>query len=152
MGTQCKLYTNVKQSIPPKTWTTLRFDVALRNDRKMFRGSEGSLSSRENGLIHPPQNGDFLWCRFVKWEDITIPKGDTRPRQFMEQFCRDPYSKTWDSTASFDGEDTPGEEFHVNAWVFRGKRDHPIGVRVWHDHSEPVNIIHAQFSGTTWDY
>jgi hypothetical protein len=151
MATQCKLFTNTDQSIPPNTWTVVLFDEVLRNDAAMFKGTAGVLSNRKNGLITPPRGADFIWCRFVQWESIEVDEKDVRVRQFMEQFCRDPYG-VQDSTASTDGPDTPGKEFNLGSWVFRGDAGEPVGVRVWHDHNEAVKIVHAQFSATTWDF
>lgn len=152
MATQCKLFTNTAQAIQPSTWTVVLFDEVLRDSDGFFRGEAGGITNRKNGLIYPTRDTDFIWARFVQWDSIVVPEDDKRPRQFMEQFCRDPYSSKWDSTASTDGIDTPGKEFHSAVWPFRGDKGVPVGVRVWHDHNEPVQIVHAQFSATTWDY
>lgn len=152
MATQCKLYTNTPQLIQPQTWTTVRYDEVLRNDRRMFQGTgTGVVAEPESALIQPPQDGDFIWSRFLHWDTITVPPGDTRPRQFIERFCRDPYTVP-DSTGSSDGPDSGGREFRLGTWQFRGHAGQPVAVQVWHDHSEPVAVVHAQFVATTWDY
>lgn len=150
MGTQCKLYTNTAQLIEPQTWTTVRYDEVLRDDRDMYQGT-GDVADPESALIQPGEDGDFIWFRTVKWAGITVPTGDTRTRQFMAQFCRDPYTAP-DDTGSADGVDTPGQEFHLGGWAFRGHAGQPVAVRVWHDHTSPVAVVHAQFVATTWDY
>jgi hypothetical protein len=37
-------------------------------------------------------------------------------------------------------------------WPFAGQAGQPVGVEVWHDHTEPWPLEHAQFVGMTWDY
>ena len=74
MATVCKLYRNTPQTILPNTWTLLTFDEALRDDCGM---------AQDLTLIVPPQDGDFIWGRNIRWEPLTIPDGDARPRQFM---------------------------------------------------------------------
>jgi len=150
MATQCKLYTNVPQSIPPNTWTTIKFDVTLRNDRGMYQGTHDAISP-QSALIVPDEDGDFIWSRFVKWDSITIPEGDTRPRDFHERFVRDPYTAP-DGTGETDGPDTVGMDLRVVTWPFWGKAGRPIAVEVRHNHHEPAVVVHAQFSATTWDY
>lgn len=149
MATQCKLFTKTPQLIPPRTWTPIRYDQVLRDDRNMFHAR--GLTDPGAALITPPLSGDFIWARFVHWDTITVPDGDVRERQFLEQFCRDPYGAP-DSTGSTDGEDTAGAEFHLGTWMFYGRAGRPVAVRVWHDHDEPVAVTHAQFVATTWDY
>jgi hypothetical protein len=142
VATQCKLYRNTPQVIQPKTWTVLEFDKALRNDHNM---------SPDLTLITPPKNGDFIWARNVRWNGYVIPEGDDRPRQFMEQFCRDPYGAP-DDTGADDSLATPGKSWNTTMWPFLGRAGQPVGVRVWHDHHEPVEVGHCQFVGMTWDY
>lgn len=142
MATQCKLYRDTPQTIQPSTWTLLTFDTAIRNDLSMQQG----LS-----LIVPPQDGDFLWARNIRWETLTIPEGDTRPRQFAARFIRDPYGVR-DDTGTADQIDTPGKDWQTMVWPFWGKAGRPIGVEVWHDHHEPAVVGHAQFVGQTNDY
>lgn len=142
MATQCKLYRNAPQLIPPSTWTLLTFEKALRDDRKMAR----NLS-----LIMPPFDGDFIWARNIRWENITVPEGDLRPRQFMARFVRDPLG-TPDDTGAEDHIDTPGRDWNTNSWCFYGEAGQPVGVQVWHDHDQPATVGHAQFVATTWDY
>lgn len=152
MATQCKLLTNTPQLIKPLTWTTLLFDEVTRDDDGMFHGKPGVLAAPSSGLIHPARDADFIWARFVQWNSVAA-SGLAEPPQFMEQFCRNPYDKkNWNSTASTDGPDTSGKEFRLATWPFRGKRGVSVGLRVWHDHAEAVNVVHAQFSATTWDY
>lgn len=150
MATQCKLYTDTPQVIQPQTWTTVRYDEVLRNDRGMYQGT-GDVADPESALIQPPEDGDFIWSRFLHWDSITLPLGDTRPRQFIERFVRDPYTAP-DSTGSSDGPDTPGKEFQLGTWLFRGHTGQPVAVEVWHDHHLPVAVTHAQFVAMTWDY
>lgn len=150
MATQCKLYTNTPQLIEPQTWTTVRYDQVLRDDARMSRGNR-SLADPRSGLIVPPENGDFLWFRFLHWDSITLPDGDPRERQFLERFVRDPYTDP-DSTGSSDTGDTPGKEYRLASWAFAGRAGQPVAVEVWHDHDQPVSITHAQFIGMTWDY
>ncbi|WP_431781695.1 hypothetical protein [Streptomyces chumphonensis] len=149
MATLCKLYSDAEQIIVPETWTPLRFERALRDDGPMWGG--GGVSSPDSALITPRRDGDFEWERFVHWESIIVPEGDTRPRQFLEQFCRDPYTAP-DTTATTDGVDTPGKEFRLASWRFRGRAGQPVAVRVWHDHHEPVKVTHSQFIASTSDY
>lgn len=33
-----------------------------------------------------------------------------------------------------------------------GQAGQPVGVEVWHDHTEPWAVEHAQFNGMTCDY
>lgn len=149
MATTCKLYTDRKQIIPPNTWTPIRYDRALRDDGPMWGG--GGMDDPASALITPKRSGDFVWFRFLHWDSITVPEGDTRQRQFLEQFCRDPYG-TPDSTGSSDEGDTAGREFQIASWAFAGRAGQPVAVRVWHDHHEPVAVVHAQFIAMTWDY
>lgn len=150
MSTQCKLYTDTHQLVPPDTWTTVRFDVVLRNDRAMYQG-DATVTDPGSALIQPDKDGDFLFFRFVKWAPITIPDGDTRPRDFHERFVRDPYTSP-DGTGETDGPDTTGQDLRIVGWPFRGRAGQPVAVQVRHNHHEPVAIIHAQFAALTWDY
>lgn len=147
MATQCKLYTNVRQSVPPNTWYQIRFDVALRNDDGMW------LDDRlgpESALIRPRFDGDFIWARLVKFDQVQAgPAADGV--QFNVRFVRDPYTNP-DNTGEADGNDTPGQDIRLGTWLFRGRAGQPVAVEVRHNHTEPVGIIHAQFSATTWDY
>jgi hypothetical protein len=143
MATQCKLYRgNAPQLVPPNTWTLLTFEKTIRNDRGMQR----SLS-----LIMPPFGGDFIWSRNIRWASIAIPEGDTRQRQFMSRFIRDPHGDR-DDTGAADHIATPGRSWETTSWLFSGEANEPVGVEVWHDHTEPWAVEHAQFAGMTWDY
>lgn len=143
MATLCKLYRGVSpQPISPQTWTLLTFERAIRNDRSMMR----SLS-----LIVPKAAGDFVWSRNLRWAAITLPDGDTRQRQFMSRFVRDPLGER-DDTGADDRAATPGRSWQTTTWQFAGEAGMPVGVEVWHDHSEPWAVEHAQFVGTTSDY
>lgn len=140
MATVCKLYRNTPLIVPPNTWTLLTFEEALRNDCGM---------AQDLSLITPPQDGDFIWGRNVRWEALTIPDGDKRPRQFMDRFTRLP---AMDDTGAQDGPDTPGRDWDTTLWLFKGYAGVPIGVEVWHDHHEAAVIGHAQFTAQTNDY
>ena len=143
MGTQCKLYSSDRpQVVEPYTWTLVTYEKALRNDEDMFRPP---------GLIVPPVDADFLWARNIRWETVTIPVGDDRPRQFMSRFIRDPHGVRDDNGAT-DHLDSPGRDWSTVTWPFWGAADEPVGVEVWHDHHEPAAVGHAQFVATTWDY
>ena len=109
MATQCKLYTNIPQSIPSNAWTTIKFD------------------------------------------SITTLPGDTAERQFNVRFVRDPYTSP-DNTGEADGDDTVGQDLRCTTWQFRGNAGQPVAIEVRHTHTEPVDVIHAQFVATTWDY
>lgn len=150
MATQCKLYTDTPQPIPPQTWTTIRYDQVLRDDANMYRGLR-LITDPTSALITPPANGDYIWFRFLHWDGITLPDGDTRERQFIERFVRDPYTAP-DSTGSSDSDDTAGKEFQLASWAFYGRSNQPVAVEVWHDHELPVAVTHAQFIAMTWDY
>lgn len=142
MATVCKLYRDTPQVIPPNTWTLVTFDTVLRNDYGM---------AQDLSLIVPPQDGDFIWARNIRWEPITAPSGDTRQRQFMSRFIRDPHTSP-DDTGAADGPDTPGRDWQTVTWPFRGQADQPVGVQVWHDHHEDAVLGHAQFAAQTNDY
>lgn len=142
MATLCKLYRNAPLVVPPSTWTLLTFEKTLRNDRSM---------ARDLSLIVPPEDGDFIWGRNIRWESITLPEGDTRPRQFMARFIRDPHGVR-DDTGAEDQTDTPGRDWDTNVWLFKGYEDVPIGVEVWHDHHTDAVVGHCQFVGQTNDY
>lgn len=143
MATQCKLYRGtIPQIIPPNSWTLLTFERAIRDDRHM---------QRDLSLIVPPFDGDIIWARNVRWEPITVPDGDLRPRQFASRFVRDP-AGIHDDTGTEDQLDTPGRDWDTNTWLFYGHADQPVGVEVWHDHHLPAAVGHAQFVAMTWDY
>lgn len=142
MGTQCKLYRSTPQIIEPNRWTLLTFERAIRNDGNMAR----SLS-----LIVPPLDGDYVWARNIRWEAIAVPEGDSRQRQFMSRFIRDPHGIR-DDTGAADHVATPGRSWETTSWMFFGDAGEPVGVEVWHDHHEPWAVGHAQFVATTWDY
>lgn len=145
MATQGKLYTNVRQPVPPNTWTVIRFDTALRNDDGMwFDDSMGP----ESACLRPARDGDFIWTRLVKFD--ALPVQDTAV-QFHVRFVRDPYSNP-DNTGEADGVDTPGADLRLGTWLFRGHAGQPVAIEVRHNHTAPVDVIHAQFSATTWDY
>ncbi len=150
MATQCKLYTNVRQSIPSNTWVPLRYDVVLRNDDSMYLG-DGTVSNPASALIAPRASGDFIWSYLVKFDSITLPEGDEVERQFNVRFVRDPYTAP-DNTGESDGDDTVGQDLRGGTWLFRGHAGQPVAVEVRHTHTESVDVIHAQFSATTWDY
>ncbi|MEV2277697.1 hypothetical protein AB0I72_19125 [Nocardiopsis sp. NPDC049922] len=149
MATQCKLLTDTHQLIQPQTWTTIRFDQVLRNDNGMYQGT-GDVADPESALIEPSADGDFLWFRKVHWASISTADCDPEV-QFIERFVRDPYTAP-DSTGGDDTDDTAGQEFNVGAWAFRGRAGQPVAVEVWHNHSSPVPVVHAQFVAMTWDY
>ncbi|MEU5900537.1 hypothetical protein [Streptomyces venezuelae] len=143
MATVCKLYRGEKpQLIPPETWTLVTYERVIINDRNM---------ARNNMLIMPPFDGDFLWARNLRWASIAVPEGDTRPRQFMSRFIRDPYGDR-DDTGAADHLATPGRSWETTSWFFAGQAGQPVGVEVWHDHDQPWPLEHAQLVGTTWDY
>jgi hypothetical protein len=140
MATVCKLYRNNPLVIPPSTWTLLTFETVLRNDCGM---------AQDLTLIVPPQDGDFIWGRNIRWEALTIPAGDERPRQFMDRFVRLPED---DDTGAQDGPDTPGRDWDTTLWLFKGYAGLAVGVEVWHDHHTDAVIGHAQFAAQTNDY
>lgn len=150
MGTQCKLYTNAVQPIPPNVWTTIKFDVVLRDDDLMYQGDE-TATNPHSALIKPRVSGDFIWSSLVKFDTITVPDGDETERQFNVRFVRNPYT-TPDNTGEADGDDTVGQDLRCTTWQFRGNAGQPVAIEVRHTHTEPVNVIHAQFVATTWDY
>ncbi len=147
MATQCKLYTDVAQSIEPQTWTTIKYDQVLKDTGTMYQG-DGTVTNPDSALIEPDQDGDFIWFRKVHWASISA-SGDEA--QFIERFVRNPYTDA-DSTGGDDHDDTDGAEFNVGAWAFRGRSGQPVAVEVWHNHSDPVDVTHAQFIAMTWDY
>lgn len=143
MATQCKLYRGeTPQLIEPETWTLLTFERTIRDDRRMAR----NLS-----LIVPLYDGDFIWARNIRWESLTIPDEDVRPRQFMSRFIRDPHGIR-DDTGADDRTATPGRSWQTVTWPFAGNGGQPVGIEVWHDHHVAAAVGHAQFSATTWDY
>jgi hypothetical protein len=143
MATQCKLYRGLApQLIPPQTWTLLTFEKTIRNDRSM---------ARDRCLIMPPFDGDFIWSRNLRWAALTLPDGDIRQRQFMSRFIRDPRGER-DDTGAADHVATPGRSWETTTWQFYGDAYQPIGVEVWHDHTDDWAVEHAQFTATTWDY
>lgn len=142
MAKQVKLYRNAPQVIPPNVWTLLTFESAIRNDLSM---------AQDLALIVPAHDGDFLWARNIRWASFTLPVGDVRPRQFMSRFIRDPFGVR-DDTGAGDQLDSPGKDWTTTMWPFWGEHGQPVGVEVWHDHTEPVAVEHAQFVGMTWDY
>lgn len=143
MATQCKLYRGEKpQLIQPNVWTLLSFEKRIRNDRSM---------ARDLALIAPPFDGDFVWSRNIRWAAISVPDGDTRVWQFMSRFVRDPAGAS-DNTGAADHVGTPGRSWETTTWQFWGEAGEPVGVEVWHDHTEAWAVEHAQFVGTTWDY
>ena len=153
MATMCKLYTDTAQTIPPETWTTVRFDQVLKDTGTMYQGT-GSVADPESALIAPDQDGDFIWFRKVHWASIGSSGGGV---QFIERFVRDPYEtdpypQDNDSTGGDDSNDTPGQEFNVGAWAFKGRAGQPVAIEVWHNHTSPVDVVHAQFVAMTWDY
>ena len=150
MATQCKLYTDTAQLIEPNVWTTIKFDEVLRNNHSMYQGSL-DVTDPKSALIQPDKSGDFIWSRLIKWDTITIPSGDVRPRQFTERFVRDPYTSP-DNTGQSDGCNTVGQDIRLGTWQFRGNAGQPVAVEVQHNHHVPVAIVHAQFVATTWDY
>ena len=144
MATKAKLYLhkdlNGPRIIQPETWTPLRFDKAIRNDRNMVRNLM---------YVVPPQTGDFIWSRAVTWANLEIPPGDIRPRQFMSRFMRE---LSDDDTGTDNEIDTPGRDWDMATWQFDGVKDQLYCVEVWHDHHVEAQIDHAQFVATTWDY
>ncbi len=143
MATQAKLYRSDRpQLVPPNMWTLLTFEKRIRNDRSM---------TRDLSLIMPPFDGDFLWSRNLRWAAITVPEGDERPRQIMSRFVRDPHG-IGDDTGAADHVATPGRSWERTTWQFWGEAGMPVGVEVWHDHTEPWALEHAQFVGETSDY
>lgn len=142
MATQAKLYRGEKsQLIPPQTWTLLTFEKTIRNDRGM---------ARDRCLIMPPFDGDFVWSRNLRWAALALPEGDERP-QFMSRFVRDPRSER-DDTGAADHQATRGRSWETVTWQFSGEAYEPVGVEVWHDHTDSWAVEHAQFVATTWDY
>jgi hypothetical protein len=118
MATQCKLYRDRPQVIPPGEWTLLTFEKVIQNDRSMAQ----ALS-----LIVPKRDGDFTWSRNIRWAAITVPDGDARPRQFMSRFVRDPHGER-DDTGADDRVATPGRSWQTVTWPFAGEVAVPVGV------------------------
>ena len=140
MATVCKLYRDTPQAIPPNTWTLLTFDEALRNDYGM---------AQDLTLIVPPQDGDFIWGRNIRWEPITIPEGDTRPRQFMARFVRDPHGVRDDTgAAGWDRYAGPGLGYDRVAFP-AATRAFRSAWRCAHDHHEAAVVGHAQSAAQT---
>lgn len=150
MGTQCKLYTDVRQAIEPNTWTTIKFDVILRDDNGMYLGSK-NVADPNSALIKPKVSGDFIWSRLIKWDSIVVPEGDVRRRQFQSRFVRNPYTAP-NNTGEADDGDTVGQDIQCVTWQFWGTAANSVAVEVCHNHHLPVDVIHAQFCATTWDY
>lgn len=148
MATQCKLYTNIRQSIPPNTWTTIKFDTVLRDDEDMYQG-DGTATNPNSALIKPKASGDFIWSYLVKFDDIGTYEGPER--QFNVRFVRDPFTAP-DNTGESDADDTVGQDLRNGTWLFCGHAGQPVAIEVRHTHTAPVDVIHAQFSATTWDY
>lgn len=149
MATQTKLYTDVRQSVPPNAWYRVMFDVVLRDDRGWYQG-DGTADSPDSALIQPDVNCDLIWSRKVKFDAITPYPGVVAGVQFSTRFVRDPYTSP-DNTGETDRNETPGQDLHVDTWQFRGKAGQPVAVEVRHNHTNSVDIIHAQFVATTWD-
>lgn len=150
MATKTKLYTNTTQSIPPNTWTVIRFDEVIVDNRGWYYG-EYDLTDPLSALIIPDRSFWGIWSRLVKFAPITLPAGDTRVRQFQVRFVRDPYTNP-DNTGEADGVDTPGQDIRLGTWQFAGTANQPVAVEVCHNHHEPVDVIHAQFVVSTWDF
>lgn len=144
LASQCKLYRGLSGlSIPPNAWTFLTFEKVLHDDLGM---------QRDLSLIVPPSDGYFIWSRNVRWESLTIPEGDNRPRQFMTRFARVLPDGSVDDTGADDAADTPGRDWDTVTWQFYGDSEKPVGVQVWHDHHVPAVVGHAQFVGTSLNY
>jgi hypothetical protein len=143
MATVCKLYRGEKPlMVPPGVWTLVTYESVLSNDRKM---------ARDLSLIQPPFDGDFIWARNLRWAAIELPDGDTRQRQIMSRFIRDPHGIR-DDTGADDRVATPGRSWQTVSWAFAGGAGQPVGVEVWHDHHQDWALEHAQFVGMTSDY
>ena len=145
MTIACSLKVETRQTIPPNTWTALRFDQVLRNDLDMWRGSD--LTDPQSALIYPPLEDYYLWAAMVHWEPVPSAGSDL---QFLEQFCRDPYSASPDTTGTDDSPDTAGAEYNTRTWPFVGRPGQPVAVRVWHNHTAPVRVVLAEFKAITW--
>jgi hypothetical protein len=141
--TACAVMTTTPQTIQPNTWTLLRYDDVLRNDANMFRGN--GLADPDSALIHPDEHAYYLWARFVHWAAISGDPDELAGVQFLEQFARDPYASSPDTTGTTDARGTAGKEFNLATWPFVGDPGTPVGVRVMHNHTAPVNVILAEF-------
>lgn len=144
MTIACSLKVEAPQTIQPNVWTPLRFDQILRNDLSMFRGA--GLADPQSALIYPPVEDYYLWAAMVHWD--TVAGADDL--QFLEQFCRDPYSSSPDTTGTNDSPDTAGLEYNTTTWPFVGVPGVPVAVRVKHHHYAPVRVILAEFKAITW--
>jgi hypothetical protein len=150
MATKTKLYTNSAQTIPTNVWTQLRYDEVLADDRGWYAGSL-DVSDPDSALIVPDRDFWGIWSRQVRFEPIVIPEGDTRPRQFLVRFVRDPYTNP-DNTGEHDHGDTIGQDILLGTWQFKGRQNQPVAVEVRHNHHLPVKVVHSQFVVTTWDF
>lgn len=142
MGTRTKLYTDTRQTVPPNTWYNVEFDVVIQDDGGWAHGP---------GQIRPHANCDMIWSRKVWFDQAApypaVPEGV----QFNTRFTRNPFTDP-DNTGETDKNVTPGKTLCVDTWQFAGKAGQPVGVQVRHNHTEPIDIVHAQFVATTWDF
>jgi hypothetical protein len=148
VATQTKLYTDVRQSVPPNTWYRIKFDEVLRDDEGWYQG-DNTATDPDSALIRPDRSFDGVWSRLVKFD--TIGAGVAEGVQINTRFVRDPYG-TPDNTGESDGNDTPGQDIRLDTWQFKGNAGQPVAIEVRHNHTSSIDIIHAQFVVNTWDF
>lgn len=143
----CSLQETVNQSIPPNTWTLVRY-------------SYGSLESYDAWDMHSPnqptgspvtdwQTDDrsgLIWPSKSGWADLLCDfiwaAGDYN--EIRDQFVRDPLG-TPDVTSVEHRPPSPGAQYFAKHHGIFVNTSTPVGVQVYHNASTAVDLTYSQF-------
>lgn len=142
----CSLIVDQPQTIPPNTWTVVRFpygsaesEDAENMHRKVVDGKSHPYPSDPwSGLIWPGHTGPVgTWYAMYQFGSAG------NAREFRAQFCRDPFGKP-NTTATRHYAPTPGLQCEVSGWAFRIRKNTPVAFRVRHDSDEPLELVFSE--------
>ncbi|MFE9684192.1 hypothetical protein [Streptomyces sp. NPDC006285] len=147
------LKTEQPQTIPPKTWTVVRFpyDAESYDPLDMhapvhpdgYRVKDWAKDSR-SGLLWPDRADWVRLSAMIQWEPASSSGGY---RELRDQIARDPLGLTkkgLDTTATDHRVPTPGMQSFTKGWPIFADPDVPLALRVWHDDARARKVTLAE--------
>jgi hypothetical protein len=161
----CSLKTGGALSVPPRTYTIVRFPFnggaepydpddlhpALQPDI----GQVVTSSDSRAGLIWPRHDALGRLTAMMQWQDIGDLDSADRPSQVRHRFVRDPLDLSTgpDSTATSDHRPRPagtGGTCKTTAWEIWVHPQTPLGYLLYHDARVPMRLELAEFKLSYW--
>lgn len=159
----CSLKTGGSQSIPPNTYTTVRFPFGTEpydpDDRHspLSPPNPAPVDSTmpESGLIWPMHDAWATWQGFMVWQTLSGVAVASRPDQYRHRLIRDPFGYTAtpaDTTATENEPVAPAGSSSCSAksWNFFGHPATPVAYQVWHDGAVSISLTLAEFKMSYW--